>query len=214
MSQLIVNEIFHSIQGESTRAGLPCVFVRLTSCNLRCAYCDTPYAFEEGVPLSLEDILCRVRSYHCRLVEITGGEPLLQEPVHELMSRLCDEGFEVLLETGGSIDVGRVDPRVRRIVDFKCPGSGMEKKNHWANVGHLRPTDEVKFVVGNREDFDWAVAKVREFRIDQRTPILLSPVFGVLAPAQLAEWILESDLCIRMQLQLHKYVWHPETRGV
>jgi 7-carboxy-7-deazaguanine synthase len=214
MSQLIVNEIFHSIQGESSRAGLPCVFVRLTSCNLRCTYCDTTYAFDEGVPRSVEEILSAIRAYRCPLVEITGGEPLLQEPVHELMSRLCDEGFEVLCETGGSIDIGRVDPRVRRIVDFKCPGSGMQNRNLWANVGHLRSTDEVKFVVGDREDFDWAVAMIRRYQIDRRAPVLLSPVFGQVEPVRLAEWILGAGVSARLQLQLHKYIWHPAARGV
>jgi 7-carboxy-7-deazaguanine synthase len=214
MSQLIVNEIFHSIQGESSRGGLPCVFVRLTSCNLRCTYCDTVNAFDEGVPRSVDAILGEVRSYRCPLVEVTGGEPLLQEPVYELMSRLCDGGFEVLLETGGSIDIGQVDPRVRRIIDFKCPGSGMEKGNRWANVGHLRSTDEVKFVVGSREDFDWSVAMVRKFEIDRRAPVLFSPVFGQVEPIRLAEWILGAGINARLQLQLHKYIWHPEVRGV
>jgi 7-carboxy-7-deazaguanine synthase len=172
------------------------------------------HAFDEGLPRSVEEILGEVRSYCCPLVEITGGEPLLQEPVHELMSRLCDGGFEVLLETGGSIDIGRVDPRVRRIIDFKCPGSGMEKWNRWANVDHLRFTDEVKFVVGGREDFDWAVAMVREFQIDRRAPVLFSPVFGHVEPIRLAEWILGVGVHARLQLQLHKYIWHPEVRGV
>jgi 7-carboxy-7-deazaguanine synthase len=214
MSQLIVNEIFYSIQGESTHAGLPCVFIRLTFCNLRCSYCDTEYAFYDGSPLSIEEILEKVSSYRCRLVEVTGGEPLVQDAVHELMASLCDLGYEVLLETGGSLDIGRVDRRVRRVVDFKCPGSGMEKKNLWDNVGHLQHTDEVKFVVGSREDFDWSVAKIREHAIDRRSPVLMSAVHGVLEPARLAEWVLDSGLNVRMQLQLHKYIWKPETRGV
>jgi 7-carboxy-7-deazaguanine synthase len=214
MSQLIVNEIFHSIQGESSRAGLPCVFIRLTSCNLRCTYCDTAYAFVEGAARSVESILEEVRSFCCRLVEVTGGEPLLQEPVHELLTGLCDEGYEVLLETGGSLDIGKVDPRVRRIVDFKCPGSLMEKKNLWRNVDLLRPTDEVKFVIGDRRDFDWALEEVARHRIAKRCPILFSVVHGRLDPAELASWMLKSGVEARLQLQLHKYLWDPETRGV
>ena len=214
MSQLIVNEIFHSIQGESSRAGLPCVFVRLTSCNLRCSYCDTTYAFSEGSPMSTEEILERVESYCCKLVEVTGGEPLLQEPVHELMTRLCDSGYEVLLETGGSLDVSRVDPRVCRIIDFKCPGSGMADRNLWENVRHLKQTDEVKFVVGDMDDFDWAVSRIHEYAIDRRAPVLVSAVHGVIQPLELADWILSSGMNVRMQLQLHKYIWHPDMRGV
>lgn len=214
MPQLIVNEIFYSIQGESSLAGLPCVFVRLTGCNLRCTYCDTAYAFHEGKSLSLDEILSVVGRHGCRLVEVTGGEPLVQEGVYELMTRLCEEGYETLLETGGSLDIGRVDPRVKRIVDFKCPGSGMEKKNLWENVRYLKDSDEVKFVIGNREDFDWSVAKIREYDIDQKAPILMSVVFGELPPLELAGWILESGVGARMQLQMHKYIWDPATRGV
>ncbi len=214
MSTLVVNEIFHSIQGESSHAGRPCIFIRLTWCNLRCTYCDTAYAFEEGVAMSIDEILDRINAYGCPLVEVTGGEPLMQKGVYELMSALCDRGYEVLLETGGSIDIGEVDARVKRIVDFKCPSSGMVKKNHWPNIGHLRPGDEVKFVVGNREDFDWAVGVTREHRLEERLPVLFSPVFGVLEPVTLAGWILEERLRARMQLQMHKYIWEPATRGV
>jgi len=214
MSQLVVNEIFHSIQGESSRAGYPCVFIRLTFCNLRCTYCDTVYAFHEGSPLTIEEILRVVASYRCKLVEVTGGEPLMQEGVHELMTRLCDLGYEVLLETGGSLDISRVDSRVRRIVDVKCPGSAMAKNNLWDNIRHLRRTDEVKFVIGSREDFDWSVARVREHEIDLRAPVLFSVVHDALEPVRLAEWILETGINARMQVQLHKYIWNPETRGV
>jgi 7-carboxy-7-deazaguanine synthase len=214
MSRLIVNEIFHSIQGESTRTGLPCVFVRLTACNLRCTYCDTAYAFTEGAPASLEEILEAIRQYRCNRVEITGGEPLLQEPVYELMTALCDLGYEVLLETGGSLDISGVDRRVRRIVDFKCPGSGMADRNFWGNVRHLRETDEVKFVVGDRADFDWSLARAREEGLLGRVPVIVSPVFGRLDPAGLAAWVLESGEDLRMQIQLHKVVWEPSRRGV
>lgn len=214
MTSLTVNEIFHSIQGESSHMGRPCVFVRLTSCNLRCSWCDTEYAFHEGRTMSVGAVLDRVRAYGCRLVEITGGEPLAQEGVHELMARLCDEGFEVLLETGGSIDIGGVDPRVRRIVDVKCPGSGMEKRNLPVNIERLRTGDEVKFVIADRADFDWAAAFLREHALDGRCAVLMSPVFGRLEPAELAQWILEERLPVRFQLQMHKYIWEPAARGV
>ena len=156
MSTLLVNEIFHSIQGESSRMGLPCVFVRLTGCNLRCVWCDTAYAFDEGKPMTIAGVLALVRQYDCPLVELTGGEPLAQPAAFELMKALCDEGYEVLLETGGSLDISRVDPRVLRIVDVKCPGSGMSDRNLWSNINELRATDEVKFVIRDRADFDWA----------------------------------------------------------
>jgi len=214
MRDLVVNEIFYSIQGESTHMGRPCVFVRLTYCNLRCSYCDTEYAFTEGKPMSIGGIIADVERFDCPLVEITGGEPLFQEGVHELMTQLCDRGFEALLETGGSIDIGPVDSRVKRIVDFKCPGSGMEKKNFWDNVRHLKQTDEVKFVIGSREDFDWAAAKIEEFGLGEKCPILFSPVFGALEPAELAGWLLKSAVKARFQLQMHKYIWEPTARGV
>jgi 7-carboxy-7-deazaguanine synthase len=211
---LIINEIFHSIQGESTYSGMPCVFVRLTYCNLRCTYCDTEYAFEEGSAMELSQIVEKVRSYSCRLVEITGGEPLLQDDVYELMTTLCDEGFTVLLETGGSLPIDGVEPRVKRIVDIKCPGSGMAKKNRWENIGQLRAGDEVKFVIGSREDFDWAADVIGRYDLAKRSIVLMSPVFGDVEPVQLAEWILASGLQVRFQLQAHKYIWAPEARGV
>lgn len=214
MPALIVNEIFHSIQGESSRAGLPCVFVRLTSCNLRCSYCDTAYAFYEGIEMSVDSVMETVSAYGCRLVEVTGGEPLAQAGVYELMTRLCDEGYETMLETGGSLDMSRVDSRVKRIVDFKCPSSGMMKKNCWANVDLLTSTDEVKFVCGTREDFEWTCDTITRYDIHARCPVLVSPVFGVLPPLELAQWILESNINARLQLQMHKYIWQPETRGV
>lgn len=214
MTQLVINEIFHSIQGESTHSGRPCVFVRLTYCNLRCTYCDTEYAFHEGTSLALDEILQRVRVYHTNLVEITGGEPLYQEGVHDLMSVLCNEGYEVLLETGGSLDISCVDARVKRIMDLKCPSSGMLKKNLYTNIEHLRPSDEVKFVIGTRDDFDWAVETMNRYAISDRCTVLMSPVFGELEPVTLAGWILEQKLNVRFQLQLHKYVWEPEARGV
>lgn len=214
MSKLTVTEIFHSIQGESSHSGRPCVFVRLTCCNLRCVWCDTEYAFEGGVQMSIDEVLNRVISYGCRLVEITGGEPLFQEGVYELMRRLCDEGYEVLLETGGSLNISRVDARVKRIVDIKCPGSMMEKKNYWKNVEYLRPGDEIKFVIADREDYVWAKDVMSTYDLGKKCPVLMSVVFGVLEPIQLAEWILEDRLNVRFQLQMHKYIWNPEMRGV
>jgi len=214
MNSLVINEIFHSIQGESSHMGLPCVFVRLTYCNLRCSYCDTEYAFHAGTPMSIDSIVEKVVGYKCRLVEITGGEPLAQDNVHELMFRLCDLDFEVLLETGGSLDISHVDNRVNRIMDIKTPSSGMEKKNLWENILHLKRTDEIKFVVGDRRDFDFAVAVIRKHNLEDRCPVLFSPVFGELAPRELSGWILEEGLHARFQLQMHKYIWEPEGRGV
>lgn len=214
MTTLTVNEIFHSIQGESSFMGMPCVFVRLTSCNLRCVWCDTEYAFYEGKRMPLEEILEEVGRYNCNLVEVTGGEPLAQDGVHTLMTTLCDRGYTVLLETSGSISIAKVDPRVHVIMDLKCPGSGMEKRNLWENVAHLKPTDEVKFVVANSEDFAWAVDVVRKYELEKRCSVLFSPVFGEVQPIDLAQWLLSSGVHARLQLQLHKFIWEPETRGV
>jgi 7-carboxy-7-deazaguanine synthase len=214
MTELVVNEIFHSIQGESSHSGRPCVFIRLTYCNLRCTWCDTAYAFEAGSPMSVASILSRVGSFGCRLVEVTGGEPLMQEGVHELFRALCDLGYEVLVETSGSLDISRVDGRVSRIVDFKCPASGMVKKNLWSNVEQLTRRDEVKFVIRDREDFDWSVARIREHGLDGRCTVLMSVVFGELECVDLARWMLEEGVNARFQLQVHKYIWEPSARGV
>lgn len=214
ITTLTVNEIFYSIQGESTFAGLPCVFVRLTFCNLRCVWCDTEYAFYEGAPMTIAEILDEVARYGCNLVEVTGGEPLAQAGTHHLLTMLCDRGYTVLLETSGSISIADVDPRVRVIMDIKCPGSGMEKKNLWDNILHLKPTDEVKFVVANKDDFDWAADVVRKHELEKRCVVLFSPVFGDVQPIDLAQWLLAEGLNARLQLQLHKFIWEPETRGV
>ncbi len=211
---LVVNEIFHSIQGESTHIGRPCVFVRLTCCNLRCTYCDTAYAFEEGEDMSVEDVVGAVKSYDCNLVEVTGGEPLLQPEVHQLMTILCNEGMEVLLETSGSIDISVVDPRVKRIVDFKCPSSGMEKRNLWDNIHYIRESDEIKFIIGTREDYEWVKDIIQKYDIIAGCPVLMGVVYGVLEPRILAEWILADHLRVRYQLQIHKYIWTPDARGV
>lgn len=209
-----VNEIFFSIQGESSRAGLPCVFVRLTYCNLRCSYCDTGYAFYEGSDFSIDEIVDRVKSYNCNLVEITGGEPLMQNECLDLMKILCDSGFDVMLETGGSLPINSIDPRVMIIMDFKCPSSGMMKKNLFANIKFLKNNDEVKFVIGNREDYEWSKKIISTYELDRKCAILFSVVFGALEPVKLVNWILEEKLDVRFQLQMHKIIWHPETKGV
>ncbi|MDI6765259.1 MAG: radical SAM protein [Bacteroidota bacterium] len=211
---LVVNEIFFSIQGESTHAGRPCVFVRLAYCNLRCSYCDTSYAFTEGKEMSIDDVLNTIRKYDCKLIQVTGGEPLLQSDVYHLMKRMCDEGFEVLLETGGSVDISITDLRVKRIIDFKCPSSGMVDKNLWDNCYHLKDGDEVKFVIANRVDYEWTKSVIQRNNLSDRCTVLMTVVFGVLEPRQLAKWILEDKLDVRFQLQMQKYIWSPETRGV
>ena len=212
---LTVNEIFHSIQGESTHAGRPCVFVRLTACDLRCSWCDTPYAFTEGHKMSVEDVVERVRGYNCDVVEITGGEPLLQKGVYPLMERLLDEGRTVMVETGGHLSADQVPAGVIRVIDVKCPASGEAGKMHWPNLEKLRSTDEIKFVIQDRADYDYARQVVEQHELVQRSgAVLFSPVHGVLDPKQLAEWILADRLPVRLQLQAHKYIWDPGTRGV
>jgi len=214
IGSLIVHEIYRSIQGEGTHAGLPCIFVRLTACHLRCAYCDTAHAFQQGTPRTLDEIIAEVESLGDRLVQITGGEPLLQPEVLPLMSRLADAGYRILLETSGSLDIAPVDPRVRVILDVKTPGSREADANLWSNLDILKPIDEVKFVVCDREDFDWAVERVRRHELLRICPVLVSPARGKIEPAELAAWVLETGLAIRMQLQLHGIIWGPTTRGV
>ncbi|NIM00089.1 MAG: radical SAM protein [Acidobacteria bacterium] len=211
---LRVTEIFHSIQGESTHAGRPCVFVRLTGCNLRCVWCDTAYAFHGGSSMTVEEVVECVRSYGCDWVEITGGEPLLQDDVHELMQALMDAGHTVLLETGGSLPIDRVPPGVRRIVDVKCPGSGELGSNRWENLEQLREGDELKFVLTDRGDYEWAAEQVRDRELHRRAAVLFSPVHDVLDPGQMARWVLEDRLPVRVQLQMHKTLWPGVEEGV
>ncbi len=250
---LVVNEIYPSLQGESTFAGLPCVFVRLTGCNLRCSYCDTAYAFTEGRKMALPEIIARIRQFaapfgsgrapaghpensaapsRLPLVELTGGEPLLQENCLPLMKALCDEGFTVLVETSGALDIAAVDPRVRRIMDLKCPGSGESRRNRWENLARLRNSDEIKFVIGTLEDYQWATEKIAEHGLAGVCPLLFSWVSPLLphqqdkslrdVPAgqtpisrlQLAEKIIADALPVRFQLQMHKFIWPPDQRGV
>jgi 7-carboxy-7-deazaguanine synthase len=194
--------------------GLPCVFVRLTECNLRCTYCDTEYAFYEGDERTIESIIEEVQSHRCNLVEITGGEPLLQEEVYDLMTRLCDLGFEVMLETSGNMLVNKVDKRVRKIIDMKTPSSAMLKHNDYRNLELASATDEIKFVIGSRLDYEWAKKVISEYGLLGKCTTLMSVVFGELPPQELAEWILSDKLAVRFQLQMHKFIWNPETRGV
>ena len=212
---LTVNEIFHSIQGESTHTGRPCVFVRLTACDLRCSWCDTPYAFTEGRKMSLDDVIERVDAYACPLVEITGGEPLLQREVYPLMERLLAAGRTVMVETGGHMSIEQVPAPVIKIVDVKCPGSGESHRNHWPNLERLAAHDEVKFVLKDRADYEFARDVVERHRLSGRVAaVLFSPVHGVLEAKDLAAWILEDRLDVRLQLQSHKFIWGADVRGV
>lgn len=212
---LTVNEIFHSIQGESTFAGEPCVFVRLTACDLRCNWCDTPYAFYEGKKMSVDEVLSEVERYGCPTVEVTGGEPLLQKDVYPLMSRLLAAGKTVLLETGGHHSIQDVPAGVVRIVDVKCPGSGESDKMDWENLNRVTRRDQVKFVINDRADYEFARDVVQRERISERVAaVLFSPVHGVMDAKDLAAWILADRLPVRLQLQAHKFIWSPDTRGV
>lgn len=209
---LRVNEVFFSIQGESTRVGLPTVFVRLTGCPLRCRWCDTEYAFHEGASRSLEDLLAEVRRHPARHVCVTGGEPLAQPAVHGLMTALADAGLEISLETSGALDTSAVDPRVRVVMDLKCPDSGEVERNRWANLAHLRPHDEVKFVIASRGDYEWMRDLLQREGLAQRCTVLASPVWGEADPADLAAWVLADGLDVRLQVQLHKVLWQ-DARG-
>ena len=212
---LTVNEIFHSIQGESTFAGEPCVFVRLTACDLRCRWCDTTYSFHEGRKMSIDEVMARVDAYGCPTVEITGGEPLLQDDVYPLMERLLAGGRTVMLETGGHRPITRVPAAVLKIVDVKCPASGEVAKNDWDNLDRLAPHDEVKFVIQDRADYEFARDVIARHDLAPRVAaVLLSPVHGILDPRTLSEWMLSDRLAARLQLQLHKFIWSPTTRGV
>ncbi len=211
---LNVNEIFRSIQGESSRSGRPCVFVRLTACNLRCVWCDTAYAFEEGKPISVSQIIEQIDRWNIPYVLVTGGEPLLQPGVHDLIADLLDQGREVAVETGGSLDISPVDRRATIVMDLKCPGSGMVGENNWLNLDRLKPGDEVKFVLADRADYEWTVRTIREHRLTERFGVLLSPVHDVLHPRDVAEWMLSDQLNARLQLQIHKYIWPADMRGI
>ena len=211
---LKINEIYYSVQGESTHSGCPCIFIRLTYCNLRCSYCDTEYAFYDGKDMEITDIISEIKQWDCNLVEVTGGEPLFQDECIDLLNELVNSNYEVMLETGGSLSISDVPKKVVKIVDFKCPSSGMVKKNLWSIVDDLQAHDEVKFVIGNREDFDWAKDRITEYSLDKICTLLFSPTFGEIDPQQIVEWILAENLPVRMQLQMHKMIWSPEEKGV
>jgi len=210
---LKINEIFYSIQGESSFNGMPCVFIRLTYCNLRCSYCDTDYAFHEGSDMSINQIIQEIQKYDCNLIEVTGGEPLMQKESIELMQTLINKNYQVMLETGGSLPIKKVPKEVIKIIDFKCPTSNMEKKNDWSIIQDLNKNDEIKFVIGDKEDYKWAKEKIKEYDLYNKK-ILFSPVHNVLDSRILSEWILKDNLKVRLQIQLHKYIWSPETKGV
>ena len=210
---LKINEIFYSIQGESSYGGMPCIFIRLTYCNLRCSYCDTEHSFYEGQDMNINQIMKEIEKYDCKLVEVTGGEPLMQEESIDLMNNLLENNYQVMLETGGSLPINKVPKEVIKVVDFKCPSSNMEKKNDWNIISDLQQHDEIKFVIGDKEDYEWTKNKIEEHNLNDRK-ILISPVHDLLNSQTLSEWILKDNLKVRLQLQLHKYIWSPETKGV
>ena len=211
---LKINEIYYSVQGESTHAGRPCIFIRLTYCNLRCTYCDSEYTFYEGKDMEITHIMNEIKQWDCNLVEVTGGEPLFQDKCINLLNELVNSNYEVMLETGGSLSISDVPKKVIKIVDFKCPSSAMEKKNLWSIVEDLQPHDEVKFVIGNREDFDWARDRITEYSLDKICTLLFSPTFEKIDPQLMVEWILAENLPVRMQMQMHKMIWSPDKQGV
>lgn len=212
--ELLIHEIYRSIQGESAFAGLPCVFVRLAVCDARCVWCDTPHAFNQGERLPLDVVVRKALAYDCQTVEVTGGEPLLQAEVFPLMTRLADAGRTVLLETSGAHDVGPVDRRVHIIMDLKCPDSGECANNYWPNLDKLKPTDEIKFVVASHRDFEWAVEVSQKHQLDRRFGVLVSPVHGAVDLPDLANWIMNCGLAMCLHVQLHKLIWQPDARGV
>jgi 7-carboxy-7-deazaguanine synthase len=209
-----ITEIYQSIQGESSYAGLPCIFVRTTGCDLRCSWCDSEFTFTGGTTMSLDEIMAEVEKYDCKLVELTGGEPLLQKEINQLAERLADAGYKVLIETGGHRDISILDPRVIRIMDLKCPDSGECEKNLWSNLEHLRPIDEVKFVIASRKDYEWTLQTIRQHQLEDHVGILISTVFGAVKAEQVVDWMLADKLRARFQLQLHKYIWEPTARSV
>lgn len=210
---LIITEIYSSIQGESSYAGLPCTFIRLTGCPLRCRWCDTSYSFEGGNTMTIDAVLSAVEGHGLPLVELTGGEPLAQKEAIELAKILSDRNYKVLIETGGSEDISKLDARVHIIMDLKCPGSGMVDRNLWSNIESLKLTDEIKFVVANRDDYVWANEMISKHKLE-RFNLLFSPAFGLIQPKQLAEWMVQDKLKARLNLQQHKYIWHPRAKGV
>ena len=212
--KLKINEIYYSVQGESTFMGKPCIFIRLTYCNLRCSYCDSEYTFHEGKDMYIKDILKKIEQYPCNLVEVTGGEPLFQKNCIKLLTELINKKYNVLLETSGSLSIENVPKEVINIIDFKCPSSKMEKKNFWDNINFIKNKDQIKFVIGNKEDYEWSKNKILEFNLDSKCEILLSPVYNEIESKEIVNWILEDNLNVRFQMQLHKEIWPESDRGV
>ncbi len=211
---LKINEIYHSIQGESSYSGLPCVFVRLTYCNLRCSYCDTEYAFYEGKDMSIKQIIKKINSYKCNLVEITGGEPLLQKNCIKLINELEKNNKKVLIETGGSLSIQNISKKTHIILDLKCPSSNMENKNLWENLDYIKKTDEIKFVVGNKADYEWTKNIIKKYDLENKCHLLISPVYDKIDNEKIINWILKDNLKIRFQIQLHKEIWDKDKKGV
>ena len=212
--KLKINEIFYSIQGESSYTGLPCIFIRLTYCNLRCSYCDTEYAFHNGSDMLINQILKHIDKYPANLVMVTGGEPLLQKDCISLMDELLKNKYSVMLETSGSLPLNKVPKKVVKIVDFKCPTSNMKHKNNWNIITDIDKKDEIKFVIGNREDYNWSKDMIKEYDLDKICPILFSPVYDKINIEKLSKWILDDGLSVRLQMQLHKYIWGADKKGV
>ena len=212
--KLKINEIFYSIQGESSYTGLPCIFIRLTYCNLRCSYCDTEYAFYDGKDISIDDILSEIKKYPTDLVMVTGGEPLIQDYCINLMEKLIAENYSVMLGTSGSMKLNKVPKKVIKIVDFKCPSSDMMEKNDWQILSDIQKQDEIKFVIGNKKDYDWSKKMITKYKLNELCPVLFSPVYNVMSIQDLSEWILKDGIKVRLQSQLHKHIWGPETKGV
>ena len=211
---LKINEIYFSVQGESSYSGLPCIFIRLTYCNLRCTYCDSEYSFYDGEKMKIDEILKEIKKYSCNLVEVTGGEPLLQKNCINLLNELVKNKYDVLLETSGSLSISDVPNKVINIIDFKCPSSKMDSKNMWDNINYLKKNDEIKFVIGDRNDYEWTKQKIKEFELNQICDILISPVYGQIEPKEIVNWILEDNLKVRFQIQMHKEIWPADKKGV
>tara|TARA_B100000941_G_scaffold56537_1_gene36836 strand:- start:8415 stop:9056 length:642 start_codon:yes stop_codon:yes gene_type:complete len=211
---LKINEIYFSVQGESSFSGLPCIFIRLTYCNLRCTYCDSEYSFYDGEKMKIDEILKEIKKYSCNLVEVTGGEPLLQKNCVNLLNELIKNNYDVLLETSGSLSISDVPNKVINIIDFKCPSSKMDSKNMWDNINYLKKNDEIKFVVGDRIDYEWTKQKIEEYKLNQICNILISPVYGEIEPKEIVKWILEDNLKVRFQIQMHKEIWPADKKGV
>ena len=211
---LKINEIYFSVQGESSYSGLPCIFIRLTYCNLRCTYCDSEYSFYDGKKMKIDEILKEIKKYSCNLVEVTGGEPLLQKNCINLLNELIKNNYDVLLETSGSLSISDVPDKVINIIDFKCPSSKMDSKNMWDNINYLKKNDEIKFVIGDRIDYEWTKKKIEEYKLNQICNILISPVYGEIEPKEIVKWILEDNLKVRFQIQMHKEIWPADKKGV